>query len=65
MNKKEIEQRIFQEVDNAIQEVGSTRIDKGMPILQKRLWEIADKYDTTGGNALNIYFSIKGKELNQ
>lgn len=37
--------------------------DKGLPILQKRLWEIADKHNTTGADVFQIYMDWKsGKD---
>ena len=37
--------------------------DKGLPLLQKLLWEIADRYNTTGQEVLRIYFDMKSAEL--
>ena len=39
-------------------------IDKGLPILQNLLWEIADRHNTTGPEVLRLYFEMKSAELN-
>ena len=30
--------------------------DKGLPILQSKLWVIADRHNTTGAEVLRMYF---------
>ena len=37
--------------------------DKGLPILQELLWDIADRYNTTGQEVLRMYFEMKSVEL--
>ena len=37
--------------------------DKGLPILQDLVWEIADRYNTTGPEVLKAYFEWKSKEI--
>ena len=36
--------------------------DKGLPILQELVWEVADRYNTTGPEVLKLYFDWKSKE---
>ena len=36
--------------------------DKGLPLLQNLLWEIADRYNTTGQEILRMYFDMKSAE---
>ena len=33
--------------------------DKGLPVLQNLLWEIADRHNTTGQGVLRLYFEMK------
>ena len=37
--------------------------DKGLPLLQNLLWEIADRHNTTGPEVLRMYFDMKSAEL--
>ena len=37
--------------------------DKGLPVLQNLLWEIADRHNTTGPEVLRLYFEMKLAEL--
>ncbi len=37
--------------------------DKGLPLLQNLLWEIADRHNTTAPEVLRIYFDMKSAEL--
>jgi hypothetical protein len=37
--------------------------DKGLPLLQNLLWEIADRHNTTGQEVLRMYFDMKSAEL--
>jgi hypothetical protein len=37
--------------------------DKGLPMLQKEAWRLADKYDSDGANIINIMLKRFG-ELN-
>lgn len=36
--------------------------NKGLPILQELLWEVADRYNTTGPEVLKLYFDWKSEE---
>lgn len=45
-----------------MQEIGEIPFDKAFPIMQQKVWVIADKYDTDGPNVMNIYFTLKGKK---
>lgn len=65
MTKREIEQQVFNEVERIMQEIGNVPFDKAFPIMQQRIWEIADKYDTDGPNVMNIYFTLKGKKKDE
>ena len=65
MTKREIEQQVFNEVERIMQEIGNFPFDKAFPIMQQRIWEIADKYDTDGPNVMNIYFTLKGKKKDE
>lgn len=38
--------------------------DKGLPILQNLLWEIADRHNTTGAEVLGMYLEMKSAESN-
>jgi hypothetical protein len=62
MNKKEIEEAIFAEMSECMQKIGVTPWDKALPILQNEAWRIADKYDTDGGNVINILLTYMNKE---
>ena len=62
MTKKEIEKKIFDDVEGVMQEIGGIPFDKAFPIMQQKVWVIADKYDTDGHNVMNIYFTLKGKK---
>ena len=37
-----------------MQEIGGIPFDKAFPIMQQKVWVIADKYDTDGPNVMNI-----------
>lgn len=39
--------------------------DKGLPILQDLVWEVADRYNMTGPEVLKEYFDWKSKEINK
>ena len=39
--------------------------DKGLPLLKNLLWEIADRYNTTGQEVLRMYFDMKSAELKE
>lgn len=57
MTKKEIEEQILQECLTFIPTVEAMPFDRGLPLLQKEAWRIADKYDTDGANVINILLS--------
>ena len=35
-------------------EIAKMPFDKGLPLLQKEAWRLADKYDTDGANVINV-----------
>ena len=35
--------------------------DRGLPLLRKEAWRLADKYDTDGANVINIMLSRFGE----
>ncbi len=37
--------------------------DKGLPLLQKMVWEVADRYGITGPAVLGMYFDMKSAEI--
>ena len=37
--------------------------DKGLPILQRRLWEIAERHNTTGADIFHIYMDWKSGKV--
>lgn len=53
MNKYEIENAILKEIDDFLPSL-KVPFDKGLPLLQKEAWRLADKYDTDGANVVNI-----------
>ena len=61
MNKCEIENAIYQEMSGKLKEIGKMPFDKGLPLLQREAWRLADKYDTDGGNVINILISYMNK----
>lgn len=62
MNKKEIEEKILEECLTFLPTLKGIPFDKGLPLLQKEAWRIADKYDTDGENVINIMLSNFSKE---
>ncbi|SHJ89585.1 hypothetical protein SAMN02745248_01223 [Hathewaya proteolytica DSM 3090] len=61
MNKKEIEQAIYVEISECLKKVGTMPFDKALPLLQKDAWRLADKYNTDGGNVINILLTYMNK----
>lgn len=51
-------------LDNEIKQM-NTSFDKGLPLLQKRLWEIADRHNTTGPDVFQIYMDWKSGKVKQ
>ena len=62
MNKNEIEKKIFEEMSKKLSEIGKLPFDKGLPLIQKEAWRLADKYDTDGANVINILMKHMNKE---
>lgn len=54
MNKHEIETEILKELEIFLPQISKIPFDKGLPLLQKEAWRLADKYDTDGANVINI-----------
>lgn len=54
MNKYEIEAAILKELDSFLPKIKNLPFDKGLPLLQKEAWRLADKYDSDGANVINI-----------
>lgn len=54
MNKHEIETEILKELEMFFPQISKMPFDKGLPLLQKEAWRLADKYDTDGANVINI-----------
>ena len=65
MNKFEIENAIYQEMSGELKEIGEMPFDKALPLLQREAWRLADKYDTDGGNVINILISYMNKEAKE
>lgn len=57
MTKYEIEIKIAEEMKKFLPSIGHMPFDKALPILQKKAWELADKYDTDGANVINLMLS--------
>ena len=57
MNKHEIETEILNELEIFLPQIAKMPFDKGLPLLQKEAWRLADKYDTDGANV--IYVMLK------
>ena len=54
MNKYEIETEILKELETFVPKIKKLPFDKGLRLLQKEAWRLADKYDTDGANVINI-----------
>lgn len=61
MNKYEIESAIIEELDNFIPAMKNVPFDKGLPLMRKEAWRLADKYDTDGTNIFNILLKRFGE----
>ena len=46
MNKYEIETAIIEELKNFMPSIKNVPFDKGLPLMQREAWRLADKYDT-------------------
>lgn len=64
MNKLQIEKEIIKELDFFLPQINGIPFDKGLPVLQKELWRLADKYDTDGANVFNILMKRFGEIKN-
>lgn len=53
MNKHEIETEILNELEIFLPQIAKMPF-KGLPLLQKEAWRLADKYDTDGANVINV-----------
>lgn len=62
MNKFEIENAIIEELKIFMLSIKNVPFDKGLPLMQKEAWRLADKYDTDGANVINIMMK-RFKEL--
>ncbi|MFA0816475.1 MAG: hypothetical protein ACC608_11870 [Anaerofustis sp.] len=65
MNKFEIENAIYQEMSEKLKEIGKMPFDKSLPLLRSEAWRLADKYDTDGGNVMNILMTYMNKETKE
>lgn len=54
MNKYEIETAILKDLEEFLPQIKKLPFDKGLPLMQKEAWRLADKYDTDGANVINI-----------
>ena len=64
MNKYEIETAIINELKSFMPTIKNIPFDKGLPLMQKEAWRLADKYDTDGANVFNIFFKRYGELKN-
>ena len=58
MNKYEIETAIINELKSFMPTIKNIPFDKGLPLMQKEAWRLADKYDTDGANVINIMLNM-------
>jgi hypothetical protein len=65
MTKREIENAIIQELKVFMPKIEKLPLDKGLPLLQREAWRLADKYDTDGANVINIMLSRFGELKNE
>lgn len=63
MNKYDIETAIINELKLFMPTIKNMTFDKGLPLMRKEAWRLADKYDTDGANVINIMLKRFG-ELN-
>ena len=54
MIKHEIETEILNELELFLPQIAKMPFYKGLPLLQKEAWRLADKYDTDGANVINV-----------
>lgn len=62
MNKYEIENAIYKEMSEKLEEIGNMPFDKALPLFRREAWRLADKYDTDGSNVFNILMTYMNKE---
>lgn len=57
------DQEIYEKVEAFLtQTLSNTPFDKGLPVLQKYLWELGDEIGKPGTEVLRIYFDLKSKQ---
>lgn len=61
MNKYEIETAIINELKSFMPTIKNIPFDKGLPLMQKEAWRLADKCDTDGANVINIMLKRFGE----
>ncbi len=61
MNKREIETAILKEIEQFLPKIKKLPFDKGLPLLQREAWRLADKYDSDGANVINIMLKRFGE----
>lgn len=61
MNKYEIETEILKEFEAFLPMVENMPFDKGLMLMSKEAWRLADKYDTDGANVFGIIFKRFGE----
>lgn len=61
MTKREIENEILKELKAFMPKIKNVPFDKGLLLLRKEAWRLADKYDTDGANVINIMLSRFGE----
>lgn len=52
---------ILKEIEDFLPTIKGVPFDKGLPLLQREAWRIADKYDIDGANVINIMFKRFGE----
>lgn len=55
---------LIKECQKIIDEIGNTSFDMALPEFQRRIWDVAEKYNITGPEACRIYFDWKSKQGN-
>lgn len=65
MTKREIEDAIILELKEFMPTINGVAFDKGLPLLQKEAWRLADKYDTDGANVINLMLRRFGELKNE
>lgn len=65
MNKYEIETAILEELKDFMPALKGVPFDKGLPLMRKEAWRLADKYDTDGANVINILLKRFGELENE